>query len=278
MKIVKRPFNDIYQELELLNRFNKRSEKILIKEIKLEKRCIIACKVLWREISYLVSISPFYYDVVYLDQGLHNEPANLKTKLQEKITEMENNYSVILIGYGLCSNGIVGITSKKATLILMRGHDCITFFLGSKELYRSCFDELPGTYWYNTGWIDTSDIPNKEFYDKKFIEYKDRYDEDTAEYLLEMEKEWLSKYNNLAYINQGITDEAEYVKMSKEAARYLNWNYKELKGDLNLISDWIMGNWTSERFLVLEPNDVLTASFEEKTIIKIDPVIEPPLL
>lgn len=236
----------------------------------MEKRCIIACKVLWREISYLVSKSPIYHDVIYLDQGLHNEPDNLQIMLQQKITEVENDYSVILVGYGLCSNGIVGLSSNKSTLVFMRGHDCITFFLGSKDLYRNKFDENPGTYWYNTGWIETSDIPNKEFYDKKFIQYKEQYDEDTAQYLVETEKEWLSKYNNIFYVSQGITDESEYVEMSKDAAKYLNWEYKEIQGDLNLINDWILGNWTSDRFLILEPNKVLAASFDEKTIIQIE--------
>jgi len=234
----------------------------------LEKRCIIACKVLWREISYLASLSPFYYDVVFLNQGLHDEPKKLQQQLQNKINELETAYSVILIGYGLCSNGIVGITSESATLVFMRGHDCMTFFLGSKERYRDYFDRFPGTYWYNTGWIDTSNIPNKEFYEKKYEEYVEKYDEDTAQYLIDTEKQWLLKYNTISYISQGIIDEKEYVRLSENAAKYLNWEYQKLDGSLNLMKDWIQGNWQSDRFLVLEPGQAVAASFEEQTIIK----------
>lgn len=234
----------------------------------MEKRCIIACRVLWREINYLVSISPLYYDIIYLDQGLHDEPCKLQIQLQNKINELETSYSIILVGYGLCSNGIVGITSKTATLVLMRGHDCITFFLGSKEKYRTYFDRFPGTYWYNTGWIETSNIPNKEFYEKKFLEYKEKYDEETAQYLVDTEKEWLSKYKNIFYIKQGITDEINYITLSIEAAEYLSWDYKEIPGDLNLMKDWIQGNWQNDRFLVIEPNNSVAASFEEATIIR----------
>ena len=129
----------------------------------IEKRCIIACKVLWREINYLSAKSPFIYDVFYLEQGLHDVPSDLNRNLQEKINEIEDSYTHILIGYGLCSNGIAGIKSRKSTLVFVRAHDCITFFLGCKNRYREIFDKYPGTYWYNTGWIETSSIPNKNF-------------------------------------------------------------------------------------------------------------------
>lgn len=233
----------------------------------MEKRCIIACKVLWREIGFLSSKSPYYYDIYYLDQGLHDEPAKLQDHLQKKIDELDKIYSTILIGYGLCSNGIMGIHSKSAKLVLMRGHDCITFFLGSKSQYRTYFDANPGTYWYNTGWIETSNIPNKEFYIRKLDEYTVKYDEETAEYLVDTEKEWLSKYKNIAYIHQGIINEKEYIGFSKDAADYLNWEYKEINGDLKLLEDWILGNWDDERFLIVEPGRTVMPSFNEATII-----------
>lgn len=241
----------------------------------MEKRCIIACKVLWREIDWLVSRAPLFHDVYYLEQGLHDEPQKLKDRLQEKISELENRYSVILIGYGLCSNGITGLRSKCSKLVIMRGHDCITFFLGSKERYRTLFDQYPGTYWYNTGWIETSDIPNKEFYDRKYLSYVEKYDEETAEYLVETEKEWLSKYNAIAYIRQDITDETEYIHFAEAAADYLAWNYKEVKGDLGLLKDWIEGNWDEERFLVIHPGETVTASFQENTIIRSENFTKP---
>lgn len=235
----------------------------------MEKRCIIACKVLWREISHFVSSSPFYYDVFYLEQGLHDEPASLKRQLQDKLTELEGSYSVILIGYGLCSNGIVGITAKSATLVFMRGHDCITFFLGSKDRYRRYFDQWPGTYWYTTGWIETSGIANNdEYYQKKYNEYLEKYDEDTAEFLIDSRKLWFKNYKNIAFIQEKITDETMHINISKDAASYSNLQYKEIDGDLNLIRDWIHGNWDDDRFLILEPNQAVAASFQEETIIK----------
>ena len=235
----------------------------------MEKRCIIACKVLWREISYLASLSPYYYDIFYLHQGLHDEPPKLKQQLQSRIDELEKEYDVILVGYGLCSNGIVGIRSRSAKLVFMRGHDCITFFLGSKEKYRDLFDRLPGTYWYTTGWIETSGISNnEEYYQKKYKEYLEKYDEDTAQYLIDTKKIWFKNYNTLSFIKEGITDESEYISIARDSAEYSNLDYKEIPGDLDLLKDWIFGNWNNDRFLILMPGHAVEASFEERTIIQ----------
>jgi len=234
----------------------------------IDKRCIIACKVLWREINYLTSKSPFCYDVHYLEQGLHDVPADLNRKLQEKINEVENEYSHILIGYGLCSNGIAGISSSKSTLVIIRAHDCITFFLGSKIRYRELFDKYPGTYWYNTGWIETSNIPNEKFYSERKAFYTEKYDEEAAQFLIDSEMEWLTKYNTLSYINQGIIKEDYYKEISKKSAKYLNWQYKEFEGSLELMKDWLNGNWDEEKFLVLSPGEEIEPSFDDKTIIK----------
>lgn len=233
-----------------------------------EKRCIIACKVLWREINYLTAKSPFHYDVFYLEQGLHDVPSDLNTRLQTKINELEKIYSTILVGYGLCSNGISGIKSEMSTLVFIRAHDCITFFLGSKTKYREIFDRYPGTYWYNTGWIETSNLPNEKFYIERKKHYLEKYDEDTAQFLIDSEIQWLSKYNTLSYINQGIIDESDYLTFSKNSADFLNWEFKEFEGNLDLMKDWLSGNWENDRYLVLEPGRKLMPSFDEKTIIK----------
>ena len=67
---------------------------------------------------------------------------------------MKDDFEAILIGYGLCSNGIMGISSNKYKLVIPRAHDCITFLLGSKEKYSKYFTDMPGTYWYTMSWIE----------------------------------------------------------------------------------------------------------------------------
>ena len=58
-----------------------------------------------------------------------------------------------ILGYGLCSNGVVGVQTQNQPLIVPRVHDCISLFLGSAESHRNQLAEYPGTY-YLTARLD----------------------------------------------------------------------------------------------------------------------------
>lgn len=255
-----------------------------------KKYYFIGCHVLWREICYYASISNNIFNIKFLRQGLHNTPDILREELQKSIDEIDGEYCgsqpqgttesklqksieevdgecpIILIGYGLCSNGIVGITSKRSKLVFIKGHDCITFFLGSRERYRRYFDSHPGTYWYSPGWIETSLQPGKQRYDQTLQMYINEYGQENAEYLMKMEQGWFSEYTNAAYVDLGFCDGTKYKEYTKECARWLGWNYDELKGDSTLIRDFVEGNWNSDDFLVLEPGQKVVASHDEYVI------------
>ena len=228
--------------------------------------CIIACHVLWRELSHFAALSKNAFHLVFLEQGLHDTPDVLRSELQKAIDAVDGKYEAILIGYGLCSNGIVGISARKSRLVVPRGHDCITFFLGSKERYRSYFDTHPGTYWYNAGWIETGTQPCRERYEALLADYTERYGEENAEYLMEMEQHWFKEYSNAAYIDQGIVDESAYKRFTKDAADWLGWKYDELDGDDSLFVDFLSGHWDDARFLVVSPGETFQPSNDERIL------------
>jgi len=230
--------------------------------------CVVACHVLWRELSHFAARSKHAFQLVYLEQGLHDTPDILRAELQRAIDAVDGQYEAILVGYGLCSNGIEGITAKKSRLVVPRGHDCITLFLGSKERYRDYFDTHPGTYWYNAGWIETGTQPGKERYEATLAHYVEKYGEDNAEYLMEMEQGWFKEYSNAAHIDGCIIDETDYKRFTKEAADWLGWTYDELQGDTSLIVDFLEGNWDEERFLILEPGETVRPSHDDRVIRK----------
>jgi hypothetical protein len=102
---------------------------------------ILACKVLYREISYLSALSAHYTDTTYIKQKLHNVPEKLNNFLQEEITRIDSNedmrtnypvndndFDAILLVYGLCSNCIENLSSAKYPLVIPRAHDCVTLF------------------------------------------------------------------------------------------------------------------------------------------------------
>lgn len=228
---------------------------------------IIGCHVLWRELSYYASLSPHVYQFKYLRQGLHCTPDILRVELQAAIDEVGPEYEAVLIGYGLCSNGVVGIRSRNVPLVVMRGHDCITFLLGSKERYREYFDAHPGSYWYSPGWIDTSLQPGKERYESVLQAYTDTYGEENAKYLMEMSENWMTSYNNAAYVDLGFGDTEYYRRFTKECADWLKWQVDYLRGDPRLMEDFVAGNWDEDRFLIVRPGQEIAASHDESTIL-----------
>ncbi len=227
---------------------------------------IISCHVLWRELSYYASLSRNVFDFHFLKQGLHNVPDSLRDQLQAQIDATDGDYDALLIGYGLCSNGIQGITAQDTKLVVIRGHDCITHLLGSKERYREYFDAKPGTYWYSPGWIDTGSQPGKERYETTKKAYADQYGEDNAQYLMEQEQGWFEKYSNAAYVDLGVGDADHYKTFTKSSAEWLGWDNDVLAGDPQLIRSFLDGHWDPEEFLVVEPGQTIVPSHDELII------------
>ena len=116
---------------------------------------VIACEIAFRELSYAASRSRNLIDFEFLTQGYHDIPAQGRPEIQRRIDAVPaGRYRAIVLGYGLCSNILTGLTTAHTPLVIPRAHDCITFFLGSKERYRRAFDSEPGTYYYTSGWLE----------------------------------------------------------------------------------------------------------------------------
>jgi len=232
---------------------------------------LIACRVLWREFNYYSSQSPHDIYTVYLEQGLHNTPDRLRTGLQEQIDAISNEqFDAILVGYGLCSNGIVGLRARSTVLVVPRAHDCITFLLGSKERYRAYFDEHPGTYWYSPGWIDCSDMPSPDRIERTYQEYCEKYGEENACYLMESIGHWYEKYNTVAYIDLGFYDTTALKQFARRCAGGLGWNYDELRGNASLIQRLVEGHWEENDFLIVQPGQTIVADVTSPLLIRVE--------
>ena len=246
---------------------------------------LIACKALFRELSYVSALTDNMIDITWMRQGYHTEPELLHKLLQEEIDAIEEgtdphsyrirarkgeedpkDFDAILLGYGLCSNAVAGIRARKHRLVIPRAHDCITLFLGSKERYASCFKEIPGCYWYTASWIENGGVPGKERYERMKERYEEMgYDEETVEYLIEA-LDGLKNYHNAAFVRMPFGDNDRYSAQTKESAEYLGWDYHELTGDLNLLERFVAGDWNEEDFLILKPGETAVQSVDEKVI------------
>jgi hypothetical protein len=224
-----------------------------------------------REAYYCAARSPNVVDVVVMRQGLHNEPGKMCGEVQKALDITSDNqgrpYDASLLGYGLCSNGIVGLHSK-IPIIVPRGHDCITLLLGSKDKYKEYFDSHKGVYWFSPGWIETDNQPGKERFERTLKEYIGKFGEDNAKYLIETEQSWLNEYNWATYIDWGFANAEGERQFTKKAAEFLNWKYDEVKGDSGLMQRLVDGQWDEREFLIVKPGQKITEDLTNDGIIR----------
>jgi hypothetical protein len=217
------------------------------------RRVVIACRVMEPELTRVLSEATAEEDtpeIVYLDQVLHRTPQKLLSLVQEKIDQAAQTASRIVLGYGLCSNGVVGITARQQGLIIPRCHDCIALFLGSPARYHDIFHSKPGTYYLTPGWIAEKKDP------LGIIEEQvPKYGRDTARWVVEEE---LKHYTHIALINTGVEDMAPLRARAMENAAALNKQYEEIPGSLDYFREILRGPYSEEKFLRLRLGESFT--------------------
>jgi hypothetical protein len=237
---------------------------------------VIACEILFREISWCVSQSKNIVDVRFLRKGLHDVgEKEMSSALQKEIDSAEEGRTeAILLGYALCNNGIRGLRANKVPIVVPRAHDCITLLLGSKERYKEYFNANLGTYFKSTGWIERDvsserkGIHTQLGLGKTPEELKKQYGEDNAAYIMEIMGSWERNYNRIAYLDMGIPGLPDYEESSKKEALKKGWQFEKVKGDIGLIQRMIDGKWSSNEFLVVNPGEKIIATYDEGIINK----------
>ena len=93
-----------------------------IKNIKQRRIKFIVCDVIYDEPKNRI---PENWNVVNFEKRFHERSVTLREKLQDEINKPQD-YDIIVLGYGLCGNGLVGLVSPKVPLIIPRIDDCIS--------------------------------------------------------------------------------------------------------------------------------------------------------
>lgn len=230
----------------------------------------IICKVIQKETYWVAARSPNQVDIVLMEQGLHNTPDNLRSEVQkelDKICDQKGEpYDAILLGYGLCGNGCVGLKAAIKTII-PRAHDCVTLLLGSRKAYQDYLDSHRGVYWYSDGWIETNTMPGKERVERLIAEYSEKYGDDNAQYLMEMEQMWLKEYSWATYIDWHLANSKQQQHYTQNCADYLGWKYDYIKGESGLMQKMVDGQWDDD-FLIVNPGQTIAEDLTNPGMIK----------
>ncbi len=215
-----------------------------------ERTVLVACRVMEPELEAAKGDAD-NVEIRYLDQGLHRTPKKMAAVIQEQIDQAAEYASRIVVGYGLCSNGIVGITARQQGLYVPHCHDCIAFFMGSHRAYLNAFEARPGTYYLTPGWVAQKKDPLGIIYE----DYAPRLGQETAFWVMEEE---LKHYTHIALINTEAGDIESLRKRARENARVLKKQYEEIQGSLEFFTKLIHGPYASGDFLYLKPGHEVT--------------------
>jgi hypothetical protein len=238
---------------------------------------LIACEILYREICSVVARSVNQVDVEFLPKGLHDVgQAAMFARLKQALDAVdETAYDAVVMGYALCSNGLVGLTARTVPLVVPRAHDCITLFLGSKERYLDYFHSHPGVYYKTTGWIERGsgmvqlDPDTRQPTRAVNLTYEDlvaKYGEDNARFLQEQLDNMTHNYAAMTFIEMGIEPDDRFERQARQEAAEKGWHFDKLAGDVGLLRSLVDGDWDDERFLVVPPGHSVQPSFDEGII------------
>lgn len=236
---------------------------------------LISCEILFREMCAAVARSPHQIDVEFLTKGLHDiAGTGMRERLQAAVDRVDPAvYEAILLGYVLCGNGVVGLTARSLPLVLARGHDCITLFLGSRRRYEEYFQNNPGVYFKTTGWIERGKNLDQLGYSSRktgiglsYEELVAKYGEDNAQYLWEQLGGYTKNYRKLTFIEMGIEPDDRFERLTREEAASRGMEFEKIPGDRSLIERLVNGEWDSDDFLIVPPGYRIVARYDEAVV------------
>jgi len=235
----------------------------------------IICEVLAREAYYCAARSPHVTDIELMDKGLHSIPADLRAELQKRLADIEpTRYQAAILGYGLCGTALAGLKACHVPLIVPRAHDCITLYLGSRERYQAYFVAHPGTYYYTADYMERRDSKSSVALGSasdadvrsEYERYVEKYGKDNADYLMEVMGAWAKHYSRATYIDIEGPQLPDYRHLVKAEAARRGWTYEEIWGYISLLLDLFLGNWDEDRFLHVEPGEMIVQVYDDRVI------------
>jgi len=207
---------------------------------------IIACEVLIKEI---LDFMPPGMEHEAIDVGLHVNPHSLRQALKECIERAADTVDTIVLGYGLCSKAVEGLSSVRSKIVVPRVDDCIGILLGSREAHRSESLREPGTYYLTRGWVDAGKHLFEEY---RYMEK--RFGPKKAMKLMDT---MLKHYTRLAFIKTGPEKDLDrYLEYCHRIAQQFGLRLEEIAGSVALVEKMIFGPWDEEFVVVLPGREI----------------------
>jgi hypothetical protein len=183
-----------------------------------------------------------------MEYGLHSIPQQMAPKLQAVVDAIDDP-GIVLIGYGLCGNGLVGLESRGHTLIIPRVDDCIATLMGSYYTYVADFRAHPGTYYLSQGWLESGYHPVEQY-----RLWSTQYGEARARRII---GQMYQNYRRVALVAFTPAEMERLRPQAQSVAKFLSVLYAEVLGSAALLRRWIeraqRPGETDDEFVVVPP-------------------------
>ena len=224
---------------------------------------IIACETLKDEITHLAPD----VETEWVKGGLHDFPDQMRAEINERIAETPGRRT-ILLGYGRCSNGTVGLKAGPHRLILPAIDDCISLLLGSRRRYLEEFTAYPGHLLLHPRLDRGARGPLSGVREDDPAHRRGEGPRGGADDHGELHADWSSS-------RPAPTTWRSASGTSRRWRRFYDLPIEMLQGNMRLFRKLIEGPWDAE-FIVVEPGGVLEESVFWNLPSEIDELPEDP--
>jgi hypothetical protein len=232
---------------------------------------IISCRVFKPELDFLLNNLPAGEnrpEIEFLDLKAHNQPDNLREKIQNKINESVNYDAVVLI-YGLCGNATAGIKASDIPLYIPKAHDCSQILLGSSKEHKKFFGETPSRAWTSRGYMAEEGDPFRtadSSVEWTLEELIREYGKENAEYVYDVLHASDSESDPVLYfLNVPETEDSEVLEEAHSLALERGKTLKIIPATVSLIARLISGRGGNE-ILYVPPGAEIQPSWDSSVL------------
>lgn len=226
---------------------------------------LLACRVFEAEIAIHGGDAPHIAFTKFLEIGLHDHPDNLRAALQAEIDALDPlDVGAVVLAYALCGRGTSGLRAGSHRLVIPRGHDCITTFMGSKEKFACQQSACPDSYYFTPGWMQANRTPGPDRIEALRAEFSQKFAPEDVEFLLESEQANWAQHGRAVFLDLGTPGAEEKAAAAASSAAALGWKFERIPGDPALLRDLLAGHWPEDRFQIIEPGARLEHAPDER--------------
>jgi hypothetical protein len=184
-----------------------------------------------------------------LEAHLHVKPDSLKAALRDAVAELDEPGVTIVLGYGLCSNAVLGLKTEHATLVVPRVDDCIAMLLGSNEAFSREAEKERGSYYIAKAYLDECSTIVSE-HDAMVL----KYGQERAERMMRLV---LKHYRRVVLVDTGRYDLEPLRERVGAVARIYDLAVETVPGTTRILDGLVADEWGDD-FVVAPPGHELT--------------------